>query len=284
LVLALGNYRALAELTDPGNAEKVTGIVFTVNGQILDMYGKSAGYARANGVTGYGIPLGEMHYSNGTAVQRFGRGRMIVSKEGNRFSFEDDLFESMLENLNSEEMAREFGGKDITQAVINAFAYAWAFSFSEKEGISDSPVNKVSFSKPWIMEAGAEKISVNGFYYKSYNEARDILVLLVSEQLPLRVHRLSGPVLQTILLGKKIAGLKTEKRMGGSSGSGLGKSLTDGFALYGPPLIDPLPLPAEKIRERVSDSENDPELTETIPDVLFLEAQRFAKGWIVSKP
>jgi hypothetical protein len=235
-----------------------------------------------------------MYFSNGAAVQRFGRGRMIISKEGNRFSFEDDLFESTLENLNGEDMIREFGGKNISQAIINAFAYAWAFTFSEKEGIRDGPVNRVSFSKPWIMEAGAEKIAVNGFYYKSYNKARDVLVLLVSEQLPLRVHRLSGPVLQTILLGKKLPGLKTEKRMGGSSGSGLGSSLANGFALYGPPLSDPLPLPAEKIRELLSGESRhsgSAEYTGTehteplvIPDVLFLEAQRFARGWIVSKP
>jgi hypothetical protein len=43
------------------------------------------------------------------------------------------------------------------------------------------------------------------------------------------------------------------------------------FALYGPPLSDPLPWPVEA--EDVS--------SET---PLFQEAQRFARGWIVVKP
>ena len=268
LVLALGNYPALAELPGISNAEKALGVVFTVYGPILDMYGKSGGYGRANGAAGYGVPLGELFFFEGAAVQRFSRGRMIIAKEGNRFAFQDDLLNYLLENLDSEERNKEFGGRNISQEETLAFAYAWAFSFSEKEGTSDGPIARVAFSKPWILEAGSEKIAVNGFYYKSYNKAQDVLVLLISENLPLRVHRLSGPILKTIISGKRLSGLGLQRKIGASAGSGLGKSLADGFAVYGPPLSDPLPFPNQNAKTG---------------EALFLEAQRFARGWIVVK-
>ena len=268
LILALGNYPALAELPGISNAEKALGVVFTVYGPVLDMYGKSGGYGRANGAAGYGVPLGEIFFSKGAAVQRFSRGRMIISKEGNRFSFEDDVLNYLLENLTPEEMNREFGGRNISQEAELAFAYAWAFSFSEKEGISDGPIARAAFSKPWILEAGQKKIAVNGFYYKSYNKANDVLVLLISEDLPHRVHKLGGPFLKTILSSKRLSGLGLQRKIGASAGSGLGKLLADGFAVYGPPLSDPLPLPNQNAETG---------------EALFLEAQRFARGWIVVK-
>jgi len=281
LVLALGHYPALAGLSDLSAAEKTMKIAFTVHGPILDMYGKSAGYARANGIIGYGIPLGETTFSSGTAVQRFSRGRMIITGNENRFSFEDDLFYKLLENLTPEEMNKEFGGRNISQDITDAFAYAWAFAFSEKEKASDGPIARVTFSKPWILEAGAEKISVSGFYYKSYNNSQDVLVLLISEQLPFRVHVLSGSFLKTILSHKRLSGLKTERKVGAAAGSGLGKTLAEGFAIYGPPLSDPLPWPASvtpgSLPETAKSSGENPEAA-------FLEIQRFARGWMVVKP
>jgi len=276
LVLALGNYHALSE------PEKTRSLVFCVHEPVLDMFGKSAGYSRANGVSGYGIPLGDVFYSNGAAVQRFGRGRMIISPEGNRFSFEDDLFEHMLETLDSQKIEAEFKGRNIPPEVSNAFIYAWAFVFSEKEGTSDGPVVKVAFSKPWILETEKEKISINGFYYKSYNNHHDILVLADGPQLPVRAHFLSGSFLKAILSGRRLSGLESAKKLGTPSGTGLGRSLAEGFAIYGLPLSDPLPLSISKLQKISPDSLNN--MREDSEGMLFLEAQRFSRGWIVAKP
>lgn len=267
LVLALGDYRLLGAAETDGNRDLIVAPVFAVYGPILDLYGKSTGYNRANGVVGYGVPVGEIFFSEGAAVQRFSRGRMIASREGGRFSFQQENTTSLLSRLSPERKASEFGGRGIPQEVANAFAYTWAFVFSEKEGTSDGPVVKVIFPKPWVFEAGSEEIVVKGFYYKSYNRGRDILVLADSDRLPTRAHILSGPILQAILSGKRLPGLGLERVLGKASGQGLRKSLTTGFALYGPPLSDPLPLPNKDAKD----------------GDLFLEAQRFARGWIVVK-
>ena len=281
LVLALGKFEPLAELSEKENA---FAYVFSIHGPILDMYGKSAGYHRANGITGYGIPLGEVFYQNGSAVQRFSRGRMIIAPEGSRFSFEDDFFSFTIENLEQEEIDREFGGRNIPLDVSNAFIYTWAFFISDKESTSDGPIVKVSFSKPWNIEAGEGFITINGFYYKSYNKSHDVLVLIDSEHLPLRAHYLYGSFLKAILSNKPLHGMGTQKKLGSGTGTGLGRSLADGFAIYGPPLSDPLPLPVSKIRELSPKSFNDLEINDNPSDLLFMEAQRFARGWIVIKP
>ncbi|MCL1812452.1 MAG: hypothetical protein FWG29_02890 [Treponema sp.] len=284
LVLALGSFKFLAELSEFSGKEKAFAYIFSVHGPILDMYGKSAGYSRANGVTGYGIPLGETFYSDGAAVQRFSRGRMIIAPEGSRFSFEDELFTHMIENLEPEEIENEFGGKNIPLEVSNAFIYTWAFFISEQSGTSDGPIVKISFPKPWIIEAGEESITIKGFYYKSYNKSSEALVLIDSEQLPSRAHYLYGSFFKAILSNKRLPGLETQKKLGSGTGTGLGKSLADGFALYGPPLSDPLPLPASKIRELSPETFGSSEPADDPSGLLFLEAQRFARGWIVINP
>ena len=284
LVLALGSFEALAELSELSGKEKASANVFSIHGPILDMYGKSAGYSRANGVAGYGVPLGETFYSKGAAVQRFSRGRMIIAPEGSRFSFEDDLFAYTIGNLEAEEINKEFGGRNIPLEVTNAFIYTWAFFMSEKEGTSDGPIIKVSFSKPWRLETGEMSVTVNGFYYKSYNKSQDVLVIIDAEQLPLRAHYLYGPFLKAILSNKRLSGLETQKKLGAAAGQGLGRSLADGFAVYGPPLSDPMPLPVSKIRELSSEPINYSDPADDAPELLFMEAQRFARGWIVIGP
>jgi len=233
------------------------------------MYGRSAGFNRANGAAGYGIPLGEVFFYGGTAVQRFGRGRMIITREGSRFSFEQDTSGFLLESLDEEKKDLEFGGRNIPPEVSNAFAYSWAFVFSGKEGESDGPVTRVTFPRPWIIQTGGTEIAIKGFFYKSYNNAQDVLVLVDSEHLPLRARFLSGPFLSAVLSRKRLPGLGTIRLLGSAAGTGLGRSLAEGFALYGPPLSDPLP--------RLNQDETTGEASEA----LFVEAQRFARGWIV---
>jgi len=264
MVLALGNY---------GGPNEVPEAVFTVSGPILDLYGKSAGYNRANGAEGYGVPLGEPFFWEGAAIQRFSRGRVIVSNEGSSFRFVEDLYASLLANLSQEEREREFGGPDIPSRVSAVFVHAWAFAFSEEEGKSDGPAASLVFSKPWILQSGNQDFALNGFYYKSYNDGSDVFVVLNAENLPVRAYRLSGPILRTILAHKRLPGLGLEKSLGNPGGTGLGRSLATGFALYGPPLSDPLPLPAGQAGR-----------TDVPQNTLFLEAQRFSRGWIVVVP
>jgi hypothetical protein len=79
---------------------------------------------------------------------------------------------------------------------------------------------------------------------------------------------LGKPILSVLLSRQRLPGLERERSLGSSSGgSALAKSLAEAFAVYGPPLSDPLPWPAE--------SEEGP---------LFLEAQRFSRGWIIARP
>jgi hypothetical protein len=205
---------------------------------------------------------------------------MIAAREGSRFSFEDDFFSSMIQNILPQERETEFGGRNIYSEVSNAFMYAWAVVFSERSVISDGPIVKVSFPKPWNMDAGTMIINIKGFYYKSYNNSNDVLVLVESEGLPLRAHLLSGPFLSAILASKRLI---AEKKLGVAAGKGLGRSLAEGFAVYGPPLSDPLPLPADKIRELAKDVFTGHQDNHETSDVLFLEAQRFGRGWLVAR-
>ena len=283
LVLALGDYEALAGLSGIAGKENSYARVFTVSGAILDIYGKSAGYNRANGVIGYGIPLGDAFFSGGAAVQRFSKGRIIAAREGSRFSYEDDLFFSMIENLEEEEMETEFYGKTIPPEASSAFIYAWAFAFSGRNAASDGPIEKIAFPRPWLIETGGGSFSVKGFYFKSYNKSLDILVLIEADGLPLRVHHLYGPFLQAILANKRLPGLDTERKFGTAAGKGLGRSLAEGFAVYGPPLSNTLPMPSAKVRSLAN-----PDAVATVGaddngEPLFYEAQRFARGWIAAK-
>jgi hypothetical protein len=139
-----------------------------------------------------------------------------------------------------------------------------------------------------------------------------VLVLLDSPQLPRRAHLLSGPFLDAILSQKRLPGLEVERRLGPTGGSGLGSSLAEGFALYCPPLSDPLPRPAANLRPTREGTRGgtppyedtpgeSPPADEGLPgeDTLgeaapgeaateappmFLQAQRFARGWMIANP
>jgi len=59
--------------------------VFIVSGAILDQYGKSSGVNRANGISGYGIPLGNAYFEDGAAFQSFSLGTIKVDSTGSYF-------------------------------------------------------------------------------------------------------------------------------------------------------------------------------------------------------
>jgi hypothetical protein len=258
LVLALGDFHAA------GGSP-----VYTVSGPVLYQYGKSGGLNRSNGAAGYGIPLGELFFENGAAVQRFTKGRIIVDREGTRFVPGEDPAAALLRDLSPEDREAEFGGRDIPPGVSAAFAHAWAFAFAGREWTGDGPVERLVFSKPWILPAGTEEIALAGLYIKSYNRGEDVFVLADAPQLPFRAHHLRGPILNLLAERKRLPGLEQRQPLGGARTGGAVQALVSSFALYGPPLSDPLPRPAEE------DAGEGP---------LYLEAQRFARGWIVVKP
>jgi hypothetical protein len=250
LVLALENH---AETGGP---------VYTIHGRILHLYGLSAGRGGANGAAGYGVPLGEAFYENGGTAQRFSRGRITAGPEGDRFIPGDDPCLARLASLSPGERDREFGG--VPPAAGEAFARAWAFTFTDREGESDGPIVRLTCPKPWIIQTREEDIAVTGFYVKSYNQGKDALVLVEGPPLPFRARRLGGAILSLLLRREKLPGIEGKRPLGTASGGGpLARSLAAGLAIYGPPLSDPLPFPAEEGGEARR------------------EAQRFGRGWLV---
>jgi hypothetical protein len=66
------------------------GRVFLVRGALLDAYGRGGGIGGANGISGYGAPLGdEFRLAEGTA-QRFENGLLLIRNEGGFAFFPED--------------------------------------------------------------------------------------------------------------------------------------------------------------------------------------------------
>jgi hypothetical protein len=64
--------------------------VFIVRGAVLDAYGKSGGRGGANGVAGYGPPLGGEFAHNEGVAQRFGEGLITVDASGQAVFIPED--------------------------------------------------------------------------------------------------------------------------------------------------------------------------------------------------
>ncbi|MDR2314140.1 MAG: hypothetical protein LBE02_06365 [Spirochaetaceae bacterium] len=250
--------------------------VYSVFGRVLHQYGISAGINRANGAAGYGIPLEELGFSQGAAVQRFSRGIIQIDREGSRFI--PQAASVPFEYLSSEQGRGEFTGRDIPPEVSTAFAFAFISNslLPGRDWTSDGPVVKAAFPVPWVLKTQGEDLSLTGIYVKSYNRGKDILVVVEGPLLPVRAHRLSDPVLSVLTARLRLPGLERENVLGrAGGGTALVQSLAGGFAIYGPPLSDVLPWPLDEEDLEGKNSEGAP---------LFKEAQRFGRGWIIVKP
>jgi hypothetical protein len=259
LVLAIGD----AENTRSGNYR-----VYTVSGRILDRYGRSPGPNIGNGAAGYGYPVGEVFFRDGTAVQRFSKGSVVVDKTGAAF-IPDPEDAGPLENDRggvSDFPQRDFSdtAPDIAGAFYDAVGEALGGAAAER---SDGPVVSAVFSDPWIMPGST--IPVSGIYIKSYDTGKSIFVVVDAPALPKRARFLTGPFLAVLLQPeKRIAGAENVTYVDPvpSMESSYFKDLLEGFALYGVPLSDRLPV--------ASTDEN--------ADFPFQEAQRFSRGWIIA--
>ncbi|MDR2049094.1 MAG: hypothetical protein LBP69_06540, partial [Treponema sp.] len=257
LVLAIGS------AGNPGEAYRV----YTVSGRILDRYGRSPGPNIENGVAGYGYPIGDLFFRDGAAVQYFSKGSIVAGKTGTVFipsagldpaEADPDLPERG--NVSNDGLAPEIAGafSAAVQAVLGA----------ESTERSDGPVFSVIFSDPWIIPGPG--IPVSGIYVKSYDAGESIFVYVDAPALPKRARFLTGSFLTVLLRsGKRISGAENETPTAPVSGVGSPfiKALLEGFSLYGVPLSDRLAVEAAEPGS-----------------VLFQEAQRFSKGWIIAPP
>jgi hypothetical protein len=213
-----------------GSAETVSENyrVFTVSGNILNQYGKNPAPHIGNGVAGYGYPLGETVYDNGKASQFFSGG--IISDDGGA-------------------------------AVFTPGAAGGASG----QRISDGPAFQYNFDEPWNIETAGGTIAATGLTIETFDGGAAVAVAVRAEGLPQNPRLLAGPFLAAILKSETVrldgsVDLKRDVKVRASSA--YLKALLEGFALYGLPLTDALPLKRESG---------------------FIEAQRFGRGWILSK-
>jgi hypothetical protein len=259
LVLAVGSAESAAD----------SYAVYAVSGAILDKYGRSPAPNTGNGAAGYGYPLSGAVYSDGAAVQYFSRGTIRAGKDGVVFIPGTSGIAGEVAPENSESIPPE---------ITKAFAAA-AFLPAREFAQSDGPLFRIVLTEPWIAE-GAAPITISGAYIKSFDEGKSILVLPDSPDLPLRARYVSGPFLSALLLsGRRIRGAEDEKASGnaGVRGAYL-KALFDGFAVYGFPLTDALP-----VETKNADAGN-VGAAESGGFAPYQEAQRFTKGWIIAPP
>jgi hypothetical protein len=187
------------------------GRVCVVRGKLLDAYGSGGGAAGANGVAGYGAPLGDEYPAgDGTAAglgiaQRFELGLLSVSAEG-RVSFSPGPPPSAAgvpEGVG--EGAPASGPVAFPATGRTAFWEGWkaAADSGLAPAAPDGPVEAVS-----------------GLFVQTFGGGAWALALPVGNEFPygLRARRLSGPFLARYLAA------------GGWAG---------GAAAFGPPLADP---------------------------------------------
>ena len=242
--------------------------VFLVHGEILDIYGKSAGVKNANGSAGYGSPRGDEFFYNEGIAQRFDLGLIMADKNGKgTFIVEEAPSET-------EEIPPELGafpGSRGGAPVQNAFLTAWKMALDRKADetdtlVPDGPGQYLSFSEAYILPGlSAAQGMVRGLYIQTFNQGSSVLVLPDSAILPPHVRFLGYSLLQLFLAPEEYAIPGAESlevlKFSFSGGDGFAGQLMKGFAQFGIPLSDPLPRKNE--------------------DGLWEEAQRFSRGWIV---
>ncbi|MDR0403504.1 MAG: hypothetical protein LBH35_07965, partial [Treponema sp.] len=251
---------AIGGAGNPGETYRV----YTVSGRILDRYGRNPGPNIGNGVEGYGYPTGEVFFRDGSAVQRFSGGVIVVNKT-----------ETVFVPSGTEEPAAagnpgnaDFSG--LAPEIAGAFSAAAGEALGEESAKrSDGPVVSVVFSDPWII---GPDIPVSGLYIQSYDAGESLFVFVDAPALPKRARFLTGSFLTILLRSEnRISGAENESYTIPVSGAETSyiKVLLDGFSLYGVPLSDRLPLATEPDEQGTA---------------MFQEAQRFSKGWIVAPP
>jgi hypothetical protein len=187
-----------------------------VRGDILDQYGKSGGRDRANGVAGYGAPLGEEFlYGNGIA-QWFEHGLIAADPPGTVF------FEAAEPPLLPPEGTEPYAGDD--GAIGELFRQArrrGAYS-NLPELRADAPALRLDIPE-------TETLPGLILYFQTFNRGNVLLLLNPAPELPLQTRIVAGAFLDAFL--------------GEAAGAGLEGRLLRGIERYGAPLTDAYPAP-----------------------------------------
>lgn len=262
---------ALSDLENPSAA-------YLVSGELLGAYGKSAGHNGENGAAGYGVPRESGRFEDGAAAQYFSRGTIRTGRSGSAF-----IPASPFETAED-----EFTGRDVSAEVGVLFANHCEAVFALRTWYGDGPIERVVFARPWII-AGAVPYEISGLYLKTCNGGKDAFVLLEQSssqtiKLPVRVRHISAPILNALIHSSTpIPGIKRESPLGHGGASSYARALIGGFAVYGLPLSDMVPLRATETRQNEAEGAEQPVNAGGETPALFQAAQRFSRGWIIAE-
>jgi hypothetical protein len=217
--------------------------VFIVRGAILNMYGRSRGINGANGVAGYGAPLGGEFLYNGGIAQWFEHGLIHVDAAGTE-GFILDKPPISGEETSIPETVGHFAGND--RAIRDDFQKAWRRGMNSNLPYlnPDGPVQRVDFSeKPWEVPGDSGTIHIDALYFQSFNQCGVLFLLARSRDAPFQTRIITGPFLNAFLAGEDnpLPGTSNASIPGTVSPGGLTGALLQGLGLYGIPLTDAYP-------------------------------------------
>jgi hypothetical protein len=192
----------------------VDGAVHIVRGGILDRYGQSGGRDRANGVAGYGAPLGEEFLYRDGIAQWFEHGLIRVDAAGRAF------FEAGPPPAPPPDSAGRYAGEDETIGAHFQQALRRAAYSNLPDLDADGPVWRLGIPETRVMPAGT-------LYYQTFNRGSVLLLLSHFPNIPLQTRTVSGPFLDAFL--------------GNSAEADLEGRLLWALASYGFPLTDAYP-------------------------------------------
>ena len=228
--------------------------VFTVNGDILNMYGKNLETGGENGVTGYGAPLTDVFFIKFTdrtapvLAQRFDKGLIYVDGMGRSVFVAGQSPRSLFEQDKVAGLYRT-DHVELRQKLKFTFekAYRSLVDRYERPIKADGPIEYRDFDgRVWPIEAGEGVFLAAGLYVQRYDDGQMMAVLPVfaggdtETDLPsfLRDARTIEPPFSAIVTGSiRLPGAR-EITPHPLDENGKKLSLLKSLALYGIPLTD----------------------------------------------
>ncbi|MDR0409869.1 MAG: hypothetical protein LBH18_05670 [Spirochaetaceae bacterium] len=227
------------------------GGVFTVSGDILDVYGKTMGLDGANGALGYGSPRGSdflmrfTDYTLPTLAQRFDNGLIYINSMG-RGSFIAEKAPSDIIELSETVGFYADGDDELRQTIETMFRRAYK-GIIDRQGRGlkvDGLVEYASFGgNVHLVNVAGDLFSVMGFFVQYYGNGRFAAVLSFALNdagrlvFPLDARVIEPPFAEVLLYAVRLP-----------SASGLSpdpfeiyadtREIVKSFALYGIPLTD----------------------------------------------
>ncbi|MDR2802784.1 MAG: hypothetical protein LBB22_00655 [Treponema sp.] len=159
--------------------------VFTVSGEILDVYGKTSSYGGSNGVVGYGQPLTDdfflklTDYTMPVHAQRFEKGLIYVDGMGKSVFIAGKVPASLMEN---DKIVGFYDTSDIKLKEKLKFTFEKALETLvnqyERDIKADGPIDFLDFDgKIWVIEMGYHTFSLSGIYVQSCDGGLFIVML-----------------------------------------------------------------------------------------------------------